>query len=205
MLQKACKFICKVASGIFFFFYHLYWDWKTFLKDSDFFIKRKSKCTRFSSLSPNKPRAHPPQLFATISAFLSSPPIPQKPLRPGLVWNPSAAAAAAAKSLQLCRTLCDPIDGSPPGSRRWDSQGKNTGVGCHFLLQCMKVKSESEALSCVRLLATPRAVAHQAPPSMGFSMQEYWSGVPLPSPIPLLVSDLCSSWRSAVQNQANAW
>ena len=56
-----------------------------------------------------------------------------------------AAAAAAAKSLQLCLTLYDPIDGSLPGSPRpWDSPGKNTGVGCHFLLQCMKVKSESE-------------------------------------------------------------
>ena len=111
----------------------------------------------------------------------------------------------------------------------WDSPGKNTGVGCHFLLQCMKVKSESEvaqscptlcdptdcsppgssvheifqarvlewvaisfsnawkwkvkgkSLSRVRLLATPRTAAHQAPLSMGFSRQEYWSGVPLPS------------------------
>ena len=54
---------------------------------------------------------------------------------------------AAAKSLQLCPTLCDPIDGSPP-----DSPGKNTGVGCHFLLQYMKVKSESEvAQSCLTL------------------------------------------------------
>ena len=60
----------------------------------------------------------------------------------------------------------------------WDSPGKNTGVGCHFLLQCMKVKSCSH----VWLLATPWTVAHQAPPSMGFSRQEYWSGVPLPSP-----------------------
>ena len=51
--------------------------------------------------------------------------------------------AAAAKLLQSCLTLCDPRDGSPPGSP-WDSLGKNTGVGCHFLLQCMKVKSESE-------------------------------------------------------------
>ena len=60
------------------------------------------------------------------------------------------AAAAAAKSLQLYPTLCDPIDGSPPGFRPWDSPGKNTGVGCHFLLQCMKVKSESEvAQSCL--------------------------------------------------------
>ena len=61
-----------------------------------------------------------------------------------------AAAAAAAKLLQSCPTLCDPIDGSPPGSRPWNSPGKNAGVGCHFLLQCMKVKSESEvAQSCL--------------------------------------------------------
>ena len=62
----------------------------------------------------------------------------------------SVVAATAAKSLQLCPTLCDPIDGSPPRLPcPWDSPGKNTGVGCHFLLQCMKVKSESEvAQSC---------------------------------------------------------
>ena len=60
----------------------------------------------------------------------------------------------AAKSLQSCPTLCDPIDGSPPGSRPWDSPGKNTGVGCYFLLQCMKVKSESEVTqSCLTLCA----------------------------------------------------
>ena len=64
----------------------------------------------------------------------------------------------------------------------WDSPGKNTGVGCHFLLQCMKVKSGSEMLSHVRLSATPWTEACQAPPPMGFSRQEYWSGVPLPSP-----------------------
>ena len=65
----------------------------------------------------------------------------------------------------------------------WDSPGKNTGVGCHFLLQCMKVKSESQvAQSCPTLSdPTPWTAAHQAPPSMGFSRQEYWSGVPLPS------------------------
>ena len=56
-----------------------------------------------------------------------------------------------AKSLQLCPTLCDPIDRSPPGSPNpWDSPGKNSGVGCHFLLQCIKVKSQSEvAQSCL--------------------------------------------------------
>ena len=62
------------------------------------------------------------------------------------------AAAAATKSRQSCPTLCDPIDGSPPGSCLWDSPGKNTGAACHFLLQCMKVKSESEvAQSCPTL------------------------------------------------------
>ena len=60
----------------------------------------------------------------------------------------------------------------------WDSPGKNTGVGCHFLLQCMKVKSEREVARRVRLLATLWTAAYQAPPSMGFSRQEYWSGVP---------------------------
>ena len=65
-------------------------------------------------------------------------------------------AAAAAKSLQSCPTLCNPIDGSPPGSPRpWDSPGKNTGVGCHFLLQCMKVKSESEVAQSCPTLSDP--------------------------------------------------
>ena len=114
--------------------------------------------------------------------------------------------------------------------RPWNSPGKNTGVGCHFLLQCMQMKSEREvaqscptlsdpmdcsppgspvpqilqartlewvaisfsiawkwkvkgkSLSCVRLVATPWTAAHQAPPSMGCSRQEYWSGVPSPPP-----------------------
>ena len=61
----------------------------------------------------------------------------------------------------------------------WDSPGKNTGVGCHFLLQCMKVKSESEVAQLCPTLVTPWTAAYQAPPSMGFSRQKYWSGVPL--------------------------
>ena len=57
-----------------------------------------------------------------------------------------------AKSLQSCLTLCDPTDGSHQAPHPWDSPGKNTGVGCHFLLQCRKVKSESEvAQSCLTL------------------------------------------------------
>ena len=64
----------------------------------------------------------------------------------------------------------------------WDSPGKNTGVGCHFLLQCMKVKSESEVTPSCRLLETPWTAAHQAPLSIGFSRQEHWSGLPFPFP-----------------------
>ena len=133
--------------------------------------------------------------------------------------------------VRLCAT---PQTAAHQAPRPWDSPGKNTGVGCHFLLQCMKVESESEvaqscltprdptdcslpgssihgifqarvlergaiafskttygntlsggkkkvkvkSLSHVRLLATPRTAVHQAPPSMGFSRQEYWSAVP---------------------------
>ena len=72
----------------------------------------------------------------------------------------------------------------------WDSPGKNTGVGCHFLLQCMKVKRESEVAQSGRLLAIPWTAAYQVPPSMGFSRQEYWTGVPLPSPISTTVTTL---------------
>ena len=129
--------------------------------------------------------------------------------------------------VRLCAT---PETAAHQAPRPWDSPGKNIGVGCHCLLKCMKVKSESEVVqSCptlsdpmdystsgslvpgilqartlewvaisfsnawkwkvkvksfsrVRLLATPWTAAYQAPPSMGFSRQEYWSGVPLPSP-----------------------
>ena len=64
----------------------------------------------------------------------------------------------------------------------WDSPGKNTGVGCHFLLQCMKVKSESESLSHVLLCATLWTGTCQGPLSIKFSRQEYWSWLPFPSP-----------------------
>ena len=66
---------------------------------------------------------------------------------------PIAAAAAAAKSLQSCPTMCDPIDGSPPGFPVPGILQARTRVGCHFLLQCMKVKVKS--LSRIRLFATP--------------------------------------------------
>ena len=78
----------------------------------------------------------------------------EPPGKPSLMYV--AAAAAAAKSLQSCPTLCDPIDGSPPGfPHPWDSPGKNIGVCCHFLLQCMKVKSESEVAQSCRTRSNP--------------------------------------------------
>ena len=88
------------------------------------------------------------------------------------------AAAATAKSLQSCSTLWDPVR----FPRLWDSPGKNTGVGCHFLLQCMKVKSESEVAQSCPTLSDPMDCSLPGSSVHGFSRQEYWSGVPLPSP-----------------------
>ena len=64
----------------------------------------------------------------------------------------------------------------------WDSPGKNTGVGCHFLLQCMKVKRESEVARSYPTLSDPMDCSLPGSSVHGFSKQEYWSGVPLPSP-----------------------
>ena len=92
--------------------------------------------------------------------------------------------AAAAKSLQLCPTLCDPIDGSPPGSAVPGilQAGTLEWVAISFS-DAWKWKVKVKLLSRVQLFATPWTAAYQAPPSMGFSRQEYWSGLPLPSPI----------------------
>ena len=100
-----------------------------------------------------------------------------------IIWlHLDEVPAAAAKSLQSCPTLCDPVDGSPPGSAvpgilqartlEWVAISfSNTG----------KWKVKVNSLSRVQLLATPWTSAHQAPLSMEFFRQEYWSGVPLPS------------------------
>ena len=78
----------------------------------------------------------------------------------------------------------------------WDSPGKNTGVGCHFLLQCMKVKSEREVTQLCPTLCDPMDCSLPGS-SMGFARQEYWSGVPLPSPTETLL--LLLSHFSCVQ------
>ena len=97
--------------------------------------------------------------------------------------NTAAAAAAAAKSHQSCPTLCDPIDGSPQGSPVPGILLARTleWVAISFS-NARKWKGKVKSLSRVWLFVTPWTAAHQAPPSMGLSRQEYWSGVPLPSP-----------------------
>ena len=92
-------------------------------------------------------------LRACLSGFLS--PLDGSVCPHSYNWIPRVRAAAAAKSHQSFLTLCDPIDGSPPGSHPWDSPGMNTGVVCHFLLQCMKVKSESEVARLCLTLSDP--------------------------------------------------
>jgi len=102
--------------------------------------------------------------------------------------NQRRFAAAAAKLLQLCLTLCDPIDGGPPGSPvPGILQARTLEWVAISLSNAWKGKVKVKSLSHVRLFATPWSVAYQAPPSMGFPRQEYWSGVPLPSPIDPLV------------------
>ena len=91
---------------------------------------------------------------------------------------------AAAKSLQSCPTLCNPIDGSPRGSPIPGILQERTleWVAISFS-NAWKWKVKVKTLSCARLLATPWTAAYQAAASMGFSRQEYWSGVPLPNAI----------------------
>ena len=98
-------------------------------------------------------------------------------------WSITLYNAAPAKSLQSCPTLCDPIDGSPsvspiPGIL----QARTLEWVVISFSNAWKWKVKVKSHSRVRLFVTPWTVAYQAPPSMGFSRQEYWSGVPLPSP-----------------------
>ena len=95
--------------------------------------------------------------------------------------------AAAAKSLQSCLTLCDPRDGSPPGSPvPGILQARTLEWVAISFSNAWKWKVKVKSLSRVQLFTTPWTAAYQAPPSMGFSRQEYWSGVPSPSLYKLL-------------------
>ena len=105
-----------------------------------------------------------------------------------LKHNLQCCVAAAAKSRQSCSTLCDPIDGSPPGSPvPGILQARILEWVAISFSNAWKWKVKGKSLSRVRLSETPWTAAHQPPPSMGFSRQEYWSGVPLPSPNVVLV------------------
>ena len=111
-----------------------------------------------------------------------------------------SAAAAAAKSIQSCPTLCDLIDGSPPGSPiPGILQARTLEWVAISFSSAWKWKVKVKSLSRVRLLTTLWTAVYQAPPSMGFSRQEDWSGVPLPS------MSLCSRvWELQLQSPCAA-
>ena len=103
--------------------------------------------------------------------------------------------AAAAKSFQSCPTLCDPIDGSPPGSPiPGILQARALVRVAISFSNAWKWKIKMKSLSHVRLPAIPWTAAYQAPPSMGFSRHKYWSGLPFPSPFFQCVGSLNLLW-----------
>ena len=113
----------------------------------------------------------------------------------------SQIQTAAAKSLQSCPTLCDPIEGSPPGSAvPGILQARTLKWVAISFSNAWKWKVKVKSLSRVRLFETPWTAAYKAPPSMGFSRQEYWSGVPLPSPGWFLLISLTVSSSRLLQH-----
>ena len=99
-----------------------------------------------------------------------------------MIFKTVAAAVAAAKALQSCPTLCDPKDSNPPGSPvPGIVQARTLEWVAISFSNAWKWKVKVKSLSRVQLFMTPWTAAHQAPLSMGFSRQEYWSGVLLPS------------------------
>ena len=131
------------------------------------------------------------------------------------------ATAAAAKSLQSCPTLCDPIDGSPPGSADPGIlQARTLEWVATSFSSAWKWKGKVKSLSRVQLFTTPRTAAHQAPLSMGFSRQENRSGLPLPSlchgkqayitqgsyePCHAKIPKTDRSWRQVVESSDKMW
>ena len=102
---------------------------------------------------------------------------------PTYIPTSTGAAATATLSRFSRARLCDPIDGSPPGSPvPGILQARTLEWVAISFSNAWRWKEKVKSLSCVRLLATPWTAAYQAPPSMGFSRREYWSGVPLPPP-----------------------
>ena len=106
---------------------------------------------------------------------------------PRLISSAAHAASAASAAAKSASVMSDSVRPHRRQTTRllrpWDSPGKNTGMGCHFLLQCMKMKSESEVAQLCPTLSDPMDCSLPGSSVHGFSRQEYWSGVPLPSPI----------------------
>ena len=117
------------------------------------------------------------------------------------LFNYTFCAAAAAKSLQSCPTLRDPIDSSPPGAPVPGILQTRTleWIAISFS-NAWKWKVKVKSLYRAQLLATPWTAAFQAPQSMGFSRQEYWSGVPLPSP-----NFLCRDRQTKIPAKSSPW
>ena len=110
------------------------------------------------------------------------------------IQNLKFPLAAAAKSHQLCLTPCDPLDGSPPGPPvPGILQARILEWVVISFSNAWKWNAKGKLLSRVRFFATAWTVAHQAPPSMGFSREGYWSGVPLPSQLHLSLDLICFS------------
>ena len=118
---------------------------------------------------------------------------------------------SAAKSLQLCPTLCDPIDSSPPGSPiPGILQARTLEWDAISFSNAWKWKVKGKSLSCVRLFTTPWTAAYQAPLTMGFARQEYWRGVPSPSLTQYstqhhLLNNPVNSWNWLGLNQVNVY
>ena len=109
--------------------------------------------------------------------------------------------AAAAELLQSCPTLCNPIDGSPAGSPvPGILQARTLEWVAISFSNAWKWKMKVKLLSRVRLFETPWTAAYQVPLSMGFSRQEYWSGVPFPSPYK---HDFCRKYISQQNKRPN--
>ena len=122
------------------------------------------------------------QTFLQMKSCSASLPVKDTQIKTTM-WYHFTSIRSLAKSLQSCPTLCDPIDGSLPGSAvPGILQARTLEWVAISFSNAWKWKVKGKSLSRVRLFMTPWTAAYQAPPSMGFSRQEYWSGVPSPSP-----------------------
>ena len=155
----------------------IHWDEEIYLFFFYMLLSFRSKVNTFMGLRD-------------ISKFLTKWLLAVSVLTPACVYKNSFyhSHTCAAKSLQSCPTLCDPIDGSPPGSTvPGILQARTLEWVAISFSNAGKWKAKVKSLSRVWLFATPWTAAYQAPLSLGFSRQEYWNGVPSPSPLAFLI------------------